>query len=615
MEHRGGDMMKKRETVRPVLARLSFRGKLIIALIAISLLITVYLVVSFFQMSSGIIYNISSELSMKNASFAYSLVERYLDRAGNGAVQIMRLASLRTVIGASSQEAVDPSLGRALDKDIRELMTYAAAEDIGFSFVNIYCANGFTYQSSDVTLPYDDYEGCVRYYIDSGHMNEGYNPASWCELVRTADRLGREYYSLVNLRILYDPATYEEVGVLIAAVDERNLRAQYTPYFKDAMILHENGQIVSGTNVAQLGRSLRDSELYRQLREHPESEQTISYQEDGETKLISFSRQSYWNVYFIIPFEYYSGNELAETRQFQISSVLITLGGLLLAAGAAAWLSKGLFTSIRELKDVVETVQNGDVTARYHSRNHDEIAYLGGRFNTMLDALNDNYAAQKEQERINNRQELRLMQAQINPHLLYNTLDSMLWSINNNDSDKTKELLVHLSSFFKISLSRGNDVVTVQKELELVDNYIGIQCLARDKGFVLKVDVPDALRSREIPKLTLQPVVENSILHGFSGYRDDGLIEIFARIEGESWVIRVRDNGIGMTPEEVDRLNAHLRAYPPPEPMRAFGLYNVHRRLENRFGPPYGIVLESALGEYTQIVITLPVAVTRGDEA
>ncbi|MCL2164951.1 MAG: histidine kinase [Oscillospiraceae bacterium] len=555
-------------------------------------------------MSSRIIYSMGSNLSAKNASFAYTLIDRHLRDASGQASQIIWLENLRTILLKETREDVSSSLEMNLRNDINEIITFSLNKNTAFSFVNIYLKNGFTFSSSGIELPYDDYQGCIRYHIDNGYINEGYNPSTWCEVVPSVDRNRHGYYALINFRVLYHPATYQDAGVLITAIDERNLRSQYASYYHDAMIMHGNGQIVSGADMSMLGMNIHETDLYNRLMEHSGSAQTLSYSDNGVTRMISYSKQPGGNLYYIIPFEYYSGNELSEMRQFYNSGFFIILGGLILAICAAMWISSGLFQSVKKVKNIIETVQAGDLSARYQSAGRDEIAYLGNSFNSMLDTLHENYETRKEQERINNRIELNLMQAQINPHLLYNTLDSVLWAMKNDSREKAEHLLIRLSQFFKISLFHGSDIMPLSRELDLIRNYIDIQRLARGKRYMVNFNIPDEMLPLEIPKLLIQPIVENAIIHGFSGFRDDGIIDISVPVNRQQ--IIVRDNGIGVAKEALDDLNVFLNTYPPPIPNRSFGLYNVNRRIKNIYGTQYGIELESEPGAYFQVSIYIP---------
>ncbi len=202
--------------------------------------------------------------------------------------------------------------------------------------------------------------------------------------------------------------------------------------------------------------------------------------------------------------------------------------------------------------------------------------------------------------------ELQLLQSQINPHLLYNTLDSVFWRLKKKNTDDAETLLVSLSEFFKKSLAQGKTETTLREELQLIQNYLVIQRLAREKQFRLIDEIPSNLSHHPVMKLSLQTIVENAIIHGFEGYREDGVIKIDAKREESNLVITVEDNGIGMLPSEIDEQNQLLNTYPPPADMRSYGLYNINRRIIQSYGSGYGIVLSSRVSEYTRITMKMP---------
>jgi len=276
----------------------------------------------------------------------------------------------------------------------------------------------------------------------------------------------------------------------------------------------------------------------------------------------------------------------------------------------AMLLSKGLSSSLLTLKKTVEAVHDGDMNARYISESKDEIAYLGERFNDMLDRINSFFQEHKDYESAKSTLEIKLLQSQINPHLLYNTLDSVLWALDRQDIAQGKEIIYSLSNFFRISLSSGNDLIPLMDELVLIENYINVQRAARNKQYALKINVDEKLADLCILKLSIQPVVENAILHGFSGFRDDdsGIITITAKMapDDKAVTIIVEDNGIGIEEQRLSGINELLKAFPLKDEIKSFGLYNIQRRLNAQYGEDYGLHFESELGSFTRVFIKTP---------
>ena len=218
-----------------------------------------------------------------------------------------------------------------------------------------------------------------------------------------------------------------------------------------------------------------------------------------------------------------------------------------------------------------------------------------GRLNRQIQETAHN------QERLR-RTELALIQAQINPHFLYNTMDTIIWLIEAEKTEEAVEMVSSLSSFFRHSLSRGRDVITLQEEEEHVCSYLQIQ-QARYKDIMrYTVNIAPELKGAVIPKLTLQPLVENALYHGIKLKRGLGRIYVVGRSEGDGILLQVTDDGIGMSPQRLDEL---IRAIDRRERV-GFGLSTVHERIRLFFGPPYGLSISSRQGVGTTISIRIP---------
>ncbi len=224
----------------------------------------------------------------------------------------------------------------------------------------------------------------------------------------------------------------------------------------------------------------------------------------------------------------------------------------------------------------------------------------------MLDEISKASQQREADLKANQLMEIQLLQQQINPHLLYNTLDSLLWYLQQNQNDQAIALTSSMSEFFKISLSKGSDFVTLGRELQLIQHYLEIQHVARYQDIHLICDVSEDLYDYPVIKLLLQPIVENAIIHGFAGYRDDGTIRIEALKIADLLEIVVTDNGIGILPEEIEEIQQILRQNIKEKQGRCFGLYNINRRIVQTYGANYGLSIESEISEYTAVRIRIP---------
>ena len=268
--------------------------------------------------------------------------------------------------------------------------------------------------------------------------------------------------------------------------------------------------------------------------------------------------------------------------------------------------SRTLTNPIFKLKRLMKQAESGDLTVRFNFQHNDEIGELGQSFNHMIariDQLIQMVYVEQENKRT---AEMKSLQEQIKPHFLYNTLDTISWMARDYDAEDIVRLVDALTNMFRIGLSHGKDIITVKEEITHVSNYLYIQKIRyKDKlNYVIHVD--ESLYAIEVPKLILQPLVENAIYHGVKAKRGGGTITITGVPEGENLVFTVQDNGAGMPQEKVEELNRRMSERSVLDEKKSFGLFYIRERIQLCYGTGYGVHVESALGEGTRVTITLP---------
>ena len=268
--------------------------------------------------------------------------------------------------------------------------------------------------------------------------------------------------------------------------------------------------------------------------------------------------------------------------------------------------SRTLTNPIFKLKRLMKQAESGDLTVRFNFQHNDEIGELGQSFNHMIariDQLIQMVYVEQENKRT---AEMKSLQEQIKPHFLYNTLDTISWMARDYDAEDIVRLVDALTNMFRIGLSHGKDIITVKEEITHVSNYLYIQKIRyKDKlNYVIHVD--ESLYAVEVPKLILQPLVENAIYHGVKAKRGGGTITITGVPEGENLVFTVQDNGAGMPQEKVEELNRRMSERSVLDEQKSFGLFYIRERIQLCYGKGYGVHVESALGEGTRVTITLP---------
>lgn len=265
----------------------------------------------------------------------------------------------------------------------------------------------------------------------------------------------------------------------------------------------------------------------------------------------------------------------------------------------------GIVTPIQELSQVTEQVAQGDFTARVHVDTDDEVAVLADSVNSMTESIGELVQKIKEDERKMRRADLRLLQEQINPHFLYNTLDTIVWLIEGHDSDKAVNMVMSLSEFFRLVLSKGKEYITIREEEMHIRSYLEIQQVRYQDILEYEIRIDPELYQYRILKLTLQPLVENSLYHGIKYKRAKGTILITGQLTDGEIHFKVQDNGVGMEPQELERLRGEI-IKPCKDTEKGFGLANVNERIRMNFGAKYGMHIDSAPGEGTCVEIIIP---------
>lgn len=296
---------------------------------------------------------------------------------------------------------------------------------------------------------------------------------------------------------------------------------------------------------------------------------------------------------------------------YEIRNLTVIVVGfcILLAFIFNFYISDRLTLPLRNMKEKMKLAESGDLSVRVESKNIDEVADLGLSFNKMIEKIKilmENSV--KEQEDLK-KAELKLMQAQINPHFLYNTLDTIMWMATSKMNEQVVELVDALSSFFRLSLNKGNEWVSVRDEIEHVRNYLVIQKTRYMDILDYEIEVDEAMLELKVMKLLLQPLVENALYHGIKNKRDKGIIKITGTMVDEGKNIRfdIFDNGAGMQEETLKEITGEIEDESTEinRKDRGFGLYNVHKRIQLYYGREYGLSVKSRYMEWTKVSLVI----------
>ena len=338
-------------------------------------------------------------------------------------------------------------------------------------------------------------------------------------------------------------------------------------------------------------------------------EESLIIDEGGDSKLytMSKSKKTGWTVVGAA----YTSELLKNNEQAQMWYLLVASILLLAVIGISSIISREITKPIRSLRDSMRKVQNGQFDTHVEVITENEIGSLGRSFNLMtseIQALMEQNVYEQKQKR---KSELKALQAQINPHFLYNTLDSIIWMSEAGENDEVVEMTSALARLLRQSISNDQEEVELEKEIEYVKNYLTIQKMRYKDKLEFFIYVDPRVAHVPIIKLVLQPLVENAIYHGIKYKETKGNLKIYARPVGGRVEIVVADDGIGMDEDVMEHIFDEHRK---EQKRNGVGVPNVQKRLKLQYGSEYGIRYESVKGAGTKAVITIPVDGGRTDE-
>ncbi len=315
---------------------------------------------------------------------------------------------------------------------------------------------------------------------------------------------------------------------------------------------------------------------------------------------ISKSQKTGWTIVGVA----YISELMNKKEETQIIYMVIAIALLAVAMIISSFLSSGITKPITLLKESMKEVEKGNFdNANIVVTVDNEIGSLSKSFNIMIEKINNLIGQNVYEQKQKRKSELKALQSQINPHFLYNTLDSIIWMA---ESGKTKEVVVMTSSLAKLmrqNFSNQSEVVTIAQEMEYTKSYLTIQKMRYKDKLEFEIDMKEEIKNYEIVKLVLQPIVENAIYHGIKYKEDIGVITIIGFLENENIIIKVCDNGAGMDAEMLAHIfDEHKVNYKA----NGVGVFNVQMRLQLFYGPEYGMEYKSELGKGTVATVKIP---------
>ncbi|GEM_PF-1193674 len=361
-------------------------------------------------------------------------------------------------------------------------------------------------------------------------------------------------------------------------------------------IADKNGRIIFHPQEDKIGKQ---SIFYNRGFENRE----INYNNEEYLLTSTFSELTGWHIISMA-----SAREVkAELNYLKEITIFLTFIILVIIILLALYLSNSLSKPIRKLQELSYKASENDLSVKIDVSGKDEIAKLGKSFNKMIRRINKLLEQNVKEQKLLRKLEMESLNNQIKPHFIYNTLDLIIGLLENNKIEEGAHMVEALGKFFRLSLSYGKEMVLIRNEIKHVKNYLFIQQYRHGEEYKYIVDIEDLeIMDKHIPKLILQPIVENAIYHGILPSEKKGLIIIKGYYKNKSIYFQVIDNGVGIKKEKVKEINNILAGKIKTEDQKKyFGLCNVDQRLKLMYGGDSGIKIESEYGEKTIVTIRI----------
>ncbi len=418
---------------------------------------------------------------------------------------------------------------------------------------------------------------------------------------------GSDNNSIIIGKAITQPGTHKQLGITVVEFETKAIQSLYENVTlgstgRFTIIDNTQSQIISDNNNVDLG-GIKDT-VSKEDSGHffygPNTNQTLFIYETipntkwkiiGKVQISELMQETY---------------ELGRIFAYAILLILIFLVVLYII------MSKSLINPITKLRDNMLLAEKGELNARVDVTGHDEISVLAKQYNRMLSHIQKLMDENMLEQRNLQKAELKALQAQINPHFLYNTLDTVIWLAAANENEKLINVVDQLAVFFRLSLSNGVEWINVKKEIEHVKSYLSIQQIRYSDMLKYDINIDPQIYDFTMLKMVLQPIVENALYHGIKQNENGGKISVKGRLINQNDIIfEISDTGVGIEENVLKDLMNSIQenkdTYRDNE--NGFGLYNVNRRIRLYYGENYGISLWSQTGVGTTVTVRI-----RGEE-
>ena len=515
-----------------------------------------------------------------------SILLSNVENVGNNIVLDSKLIDILNI--PKEKLPTDKSLKREMSSYVEGLLVDEIWTYVKYNMkpeVYIIGNNGLTYSTYSKT----------KYDLESVNNESWYNEIKKANgntvLINTykdEDGIG-PYKNIFKMgRIIKDLITDETLGILIMDISEIMLYERYSDMLKDGSkiyIVDSNKKIISSKDKRFIGQN------YEEIKKV--NKRSFIF---NNIEIESFINEYEWSIVQEIPLSIMMKVSIQIAKKTFFIILLVSIIALIITYKLSVWITKPII----DIKNNMEEVMDGNLKVRVGISNHDEIGQLQVSFNQMVEKLYLSIEDIKKYEKQKRVAELSFLQAQINPHFLYNTLSSIRFLISMNQVEKAEDMLYKFTRLLRSILPKASDMISLEEEIKNIKNYVDLQKMRYPDCFDINYDIDTSILNFQLPSFILQPIVENAIFYSMEKENNKGIINIVGYRVEDSIRITIKDNGIGMSKDKVSSVLKKESS------INRVGVINVHERVRLNYGQEYGLKIDSIEGKGTKVTFILP---------
>lgn len=580
--------------------------KLIIAFVVI---IIVPLAISFYisqnTANNLIVGQISSE-TMSSIELVSNSIDSLLKKMNSIALYVNEDEGIKELITQEAKDLEDFSDTSPESKNLRKLNRinkfYSLTSNIAFNMMGTRCYITFITSTGQKYTNWA-YEGGSsdiyfnKYLLEKIERKETGLVWKGIEKNYIESEINMQPYVMTLTKNIFDTSGEKQYGTFLISVSENEISKLMSPgdQLQKRVILDENMNVISSTKKDWLNKPFKaicDCEFPMSQKGY------FTFKDvDGEKSIISYNTVRNWKVVDIKSYD-----SITKQLDNERNRLLIVNGIFILVfLGISAIIAQSISRPLRRLTRMMLKTDLESSSSEKGITRHDEIGILEGSFNIMRNNIKILMQDNMDKERKKRDAELKSLQAQISPHFLFNTLNAVRWAAINNNTKKAADMVLALSNLLRMTVVRGNELIPVEEEIINLKNYTSIFQMRHSIEFQLICDLEEDIKQYKIPKLLLQPLVENAVIHAFEDVSSGGTIEITGYKREEFVILCVKDNGKGM---DMNSLPAEKEV--KELKFSGIGVNNVDERIKLYFGEKYGLKIWSGIGIGTTVEVRLP---------